>query len=64
MLTRGSNVQQGRFDWVTTEDLNTILNALMFSMGNRTNFRAGELADIASLAVEIEDEIIDRERNG
>lgn len=53
-----------RFEWINDDELNTLLNAVMFSMGSRTSFKPGELDKLAALAIEIEDELVDRGRNG
>lgn len=57
-------MEDSRLEWLNTEELNVLLNALMFSMGSRTNFLRGEIEGYASLAIEIEDELVARGEHG
>lgn len=53
-----------KFDGLSEAELNILLNTVMYSMGNRSAFKPRELEDLCRLAIEIEDELVERGRNG
>lgn len=53
-----------KFDFLSEAELNILLNAVMYSMGNRDSFKPRELEDLCALAIEIEKEIVDRGKDG